>query len=261
MEINSPSLPDMRADYLLFVVTKTEKEKLEETAKEMGFSFDKINGRFCPYYDLGTIGRSKILAAQTEMGPFSYGGSASRAINCIAETGATGMVSLGMAFGVDPKRQKIGDIIVSKALLPYDYRIIKSEDGKIVNDYSEMRIYGSQLSLIAMLEKESRNKEWQGEVKVRFGALLTGAAKIHCQKFRDDLVSNLRDCGEPIIGGEMEGLGLLSVSAPENPLWVVAKGISDFADEKRDEIIKTSRLVACKNSARFVLQALKNEHA
>ena len=32
----------------------------------------------------------------------------------------------------------------------------------------------------------------------------------------------------------MEGVGLVSVSSPEDPAWIVVKGISDFADEDRD---------------------------
>lgn len=57
----------------------------------------------------------------------------------------------------------------------------------------------------------------------------------------------------------MKGVGLLSASDPESPSWIVAKGISDFADEERNEMIAETRPVACRNSAAFVLNALKNE--
>jgi len=63
-----------------------------------------------------------------------------------------------------------------------------------------------------------------------------------------------------IVGGEMEGVGFLSVSDPENPSWIVAKGICDFADEERVHIIKDTRSEACRNSAEFVLNALKNAY-
>ncbi len=55
----------------------------------------------------------------------------------------------------------------------------------------------------------------------------------------------------------MEGVGFLSGSPPDRPNWILVKGISDFADEARDEIIKTTRGPACYNAARFLLSALK----
>jgi adenosylhomocysteine nucleosidase len=63
-----------------------------------------------------------------------------------------------------------------------------------------------------------------------------------------------------IIGGEMEGVGLLAAStAMDDPIWCVVKGISDFADENRDAVINTNRPMACRNSAQFVLSALMND--
>ena len=56
----------------------------------------------------------------------------------------------------------------------------------------------------------------------------------------------------------MEGMGLLSVSPADKPLWAVVKGISDFADEDRDGIIELTRALACQNAVRFVLTALRN---
>ena len=66
----------------------------------------------------------------------------------------------------------------------------------------------------------------------------------------------------PIIGGEMEGVGLLAASSSaDDPIWCVVKGISDFADENRDANITESRSRACHNAANFVLSALQNERS
>ncbi|MGH7171321.1 MAG: hypothetical protein ACRELG_13665 [Gemmataceae bacterium] len=65
---------------------------------------------------------------------------------------------------------------------------------------------------------------------------------------------------EPIVGGEMEGVGLLAAAVKaDDPVWCVVKGISDFADEKRDEDIKTGMSVAPRNAAYFVLSSLVND--
>lgn len=59
-----------------------------------------------------------------------------------------------------------------------------------------------------------------------------------------------------IIGGEMEAVGLLSVSPRKQPKRIVIKGISDFGDERRDVEIADSRPLACRNSALLLLRGL-----
>jgi len=81
---------------------------------------------------------------------------------------------------------------------------------------------------------------------------LTATAAAH------DLVKAIPSGRDRIIGGDMEGMGLLSVSPADKPLWAVVKGISDFADEDRDGIIELTRALACQNAVRFVLTALRN---
>jgi len=91
----------------------------------------------------------------------------------------------------------------------------------------------------------------------RFFAYHSLSGRKECIEYRDELCRI--ESSESVVGGEMEGAGLLSASDPESPSWIVAKGICDFADEERDEVIDETRPVACRNSATFVLDALKNE--
>ena len=65
--------------------------------------------------------------------------------------------------------------------------------------------------------------------------------------------------GASVVGGEMEGVGLLAASAAADPVWCVVKGISDFADKKRDTVIEENIPIACRNAAAFVLSALLND--
>jgi nucleoside phosphorylase len=79
--------------------------------------------------------------------------------------------------------------------------------------------------------------------------------------YRDELAQSVPGNGEEqIVGGEMEGVGLLAASVnPDDPIWCVVKGISDFADENRDAVIRTNRPIACLNAATFVLAAFAND--
>ena len=254
--MNSQPLPIPPCDLLIFVATSSEKDQLEQAAKEAGLPFTRRLGRLGYYYDLGRVGTNRVLAVRTAMGPFSERGSAARAIHYLAETQATGLISLGMAFGADPGRQRIGQVLVSTGVLTYDYRIVRADSaGMPIVDYSDVERYPSKASLLAMFQAAAGQTEWRDKVHV--GLMLSGGARIHCGRFRDELV---QECGagrpDPIIGGDMEGMGFVSTSPKEDPRWILVKGISDFADEDRDNVITTGRPIACYNSARFVLAAL-----
>lgn len=248
----------LECDYLLFIATETEEAELRTAAEERSLSFQECRGRWATYFDLGRPGMgSRVLAVRTAMGPLSHRGSASRAIHCKTETRATGIICLGMAFGVDPERQEIGDVLISTSVLPYDNRDILSESGEPREDFSRVRAHPAKRSLRNLLQREydeGRDRSYA----VYFGALLTGAARIHCRAYRNRLITRCSR-GEPIIGGEMEAAGLLSVSDRKSPSWIVVKGICDFADEDRDHIIEETRPIACRHAAELVLDALINE--
>ena len=258
---SGPNLP--RCDILLFVATPTEKKKLEEIALSLNLKFAPIQGKSFKYYDLGQVGTFRVMAVKSEVGAFGHDGSAARAIAAKTETHATGLVSLGMAFGAgsyestDVRVQNTGDILVSRLLLPYDNRRVYSVDGAVITDYERVVSYYAKPSLVRVLRKHSISSEWESHV--HFGAMLTGGALIKCARFRDELVRNLSNRGELVIGGEMEGAGLLAASNPRAPTWIIAKGILDFADEERapnSPDFITDREMACELSARFVLTAL-----
>ena len=144
-EMDSDSHNELACDLILFVATPTEeRELLAAAGDQFGVTRSRIRGRFARYHDLGVVGESRVFAVRTEMGPLSYGGSASKSIQCMAETGATGMISVGMAFGVDNETQRLGDVIVSTALLPYDNRDVRSNAGIVKVDYSRVRSFSSK---------------------------------------------------------------------------------------------------------------------
>ena|SRR5271165_517655 len=111
----------LKCDILLFFATQTEREQLEKGAKEIGFPFEERNdARVGTYFTLGTIGPNRVRAVKTRMGPFFHQGSASQAIVLRAASSATSIIQVGMAFGIDRKAQKHGDVLVSRWVFPYD---------------------------------------------------------------------------------------------------------------------------------------------
>lgn len=269
-------LPWPVCSLLLFVATSAEEKALKEQAAELELDCRKdpaLTRHFRQYgltddvWMLGNIGGETIIAVGCSrfrgnlvMGPHGRLGSAAKAMRYFTATGAQGIIQMGMAFGIARSRQKVGDVLVSTSLIPYDNRDVKpsSEEPGYFNDYSALDVERARSALVERCVREKERTEYDFQVHV--GAMLSGAARIHCARFRDELYHTVPHGNDPIIGGEMEGVGLLAAAAKaDDPVWCLVKSISDFADEKRDEDIKTGLTVAPRNAARFVLSSLVND--
>jgi nucleoside phosphorylase len=204
------------------------------------------------------------------MGSLYHRGSAYFANLCRVGIGASGVIQLGMAFGIDPENQRYGDILVSSRIFPYDVRDVNCVES--IDEYT-LEITQSEVTSYAdtpygrpkesLLRKLVRGaSRLQGLYRVHIGTLLSGQARIRARSFRDGLRDAVLNSGNlpanhPIVGGEMEGVGLLSAATPENRFWIIVKGICDFADEYRDSVIEHTRCIACRNAAAFVLESLQ----
>jgi adenosylhomocysteine nucleosidase len=242
-------------DLLVLLALSSEREALKEAAQQHGARFRRAMSRFGRYYDLGKIGDDRVIAVRASgMGPFGHRGSADLAIRFQQATGATAIVQLGMAFGIDQRQQAYGDVLVSSSLIPYDNRdyIQEGEDGYRVSYERAKRLAAGPI--LARFQNEAEAERNDREYSVHVGAILSGAARIHSETFRKELVASIPQSDEPVVGGEMEAIGLLGVD--ESPIWCIVKAISDFADSQRDEVIQETRPIACRNAAEFFFSTM-----
>jgi len=258
------------------LATSAEEEAMERAAGEIGVEFKKdseltkslrAKGSGDEAWRLGTIGAETVVAVgpsrergRPVMGAHGRLGSAAKAIRYLTATGAQGIVQVGMAFGISPAVQKLGDVLVSALLSPYDNRAVKpwNKPPGYVNDYAEMKVELPRSSLMDRCRREKQRSKFGFEIHI--GAMLSGSARIHCAAYRDELLMNVPHGNEEFVGGEMEGVGLLSGSMKaEDSAWCVVKGICDFADENRDKDIVQGRKVAPYHAALFVLSSLVND--
>ncbi len=287
------ALDKRQCSLLLFVATSSEEDALRDAANARGIPFEQIRDRtgLGEYYWLGKVGDERVIAVRAKgMGPLSHGGSADLATRFCAATGASAVIQVGMAFGIAPNAQKFGDVLVSNSLIPYDNRDIRpigsrwhrllavaldklrllvdalsrrgapltiGYPGRYLIEYMRATRQPASPVLVALFQREkdrvARNVYGAGNFQVHVGALLSGAARIHTRIFRDELMRTVPVGNDPIVGGEMEGVGLLGTA--DEPNWCVVKGIVDFADEDRDAVYKQNRPAACRNAAEFVLSA------
>ena len=272
-----PDTSKRRCTLLLFVATPAEEKALEQAVKSRNLTFEKTkDSRLGEYHWLGVVGNETVIAVrptreqgQVVMGALGRLGSAAKGIRFQEVTGAQGIVQLGMAFGIDPRNQRPGDVLVSSSLIPYDNRTIRSAprswlqrllriEPRYIVEYSHADRQPARPFLVELFFREQERGGHPFDIHV--GAMLSGAARIHSGRFRDELVRSVPAGEDPIVGGEMEGVGLIAASlTADDPIWCVVKGISDFADENRDAVIETYRPIACRHAAEFVLSALEND--
>jgi adenosylhomocysteine nucleosidase len=256
VEVGLLTPPDVGCDYLLFVVTESEQAQIQAAAQSRNLPVELKNGPLGEYHDLGDVGSSRLYVVKIDEGPFRHRGSGAQAIRWMDWSGARGVIAVGMAFGIDRERQRHRDVLVSTHLLPYDQRTVKSRDEIPLTEYPKVHALPASRGLLAILDQEIERPA-ERAFQVHRGALLSGAAKIHSRTFRAHLLTALASRGQPIVGGEMEGAGLLG--AAEQAAWLVVKGIIDFADDARDEEFKKYRDEACANAAGLVLDAFLHQ--
>jgi adenosylhomocysteine nucleosidase len=249
----------LECDILLFVATDTEQEALARAALDLGFEWSMEASKRGEFWKLGRVGRQRVVAVRTRIGSIGRSGSTANAHFYLAATQATGIVSLGMAFGISRARQQLGSILVSNSLFAYDMRRVVPDPDR--NDGMWMYTYGEQQrphpcrGVMSRIFREHIERGGNG-LRAEAGCVLSGAAIVRSSAFRDQLVAWCSKIVPDIIGGEMEGAGFLSLETKTS--WIVVKGICDFADEHQVADAQLHCTQAAGNSSRFVLEAIRD---
>jgi nucleoside phosphorylase len=111
-----------RADVLIVTATQTESRQVLEVFEKAGGRHAKpipIGDRI--YFDLGEINGARASMVQCPtMGTASLGASLQTVEKGIEALGPSAVIMVGIGFGVNPKTQKIGDILVAENLRYYE---------------------------------------------------------------------------------------------------------------------------------------------
>lgn len=239
-----------QADILLVTVTKVESlAVLEAFSKHTGQKARLVSRGEKAYHDLGVVNGAHVWLVLSEMGAGGLGGAQQTATKAIEAIKPSAVIMVGIAFGVDEKKQAIGDILVSENLRLYDLQRVGTEDGKLQIILRGDRPHGSPWLLDAF---KNADLHWHG-AKVRFGCVLTGEKLVDNLDFRDQL----RAFEPEAIGGEMEGAGLYTACQDAKVDWLLVKAICDWADGHKNRNKKKRQALAARNAAEFVLHTLR----
>lgn len=141
------------------------------------------------------------------------------------------IISFGVCFGLDFIQQNIGEVLISKKIVPYfmGLKIRNSEPF-----FSEENFFYNNTILHNELRMLFNSREFKKiKVKSAYDPLITGEAVIDDKYFRDFFKKC--DFSKDAVGGEMEGYGLYKecVLSFGNIPCIIVKGISDWAMGKK----------------------------
>lgn len=231
-EHNSPCI-------LIVTVTDTEARAVLHTFTTI---IDRAPIGNKTYYNLGIHNQSQIYMVISEMGNAQPGGSLVTILQAIEAIQPRVIIMCGIAFGLKPKKQKIGDILISKTIEYYEAGKINLENNVISR--------GNRIDCPDKIFDRFRSGilTWSG-APVHTGLILSGEKLVNNPIFRDMLLQI-----EPeAIGGEMEGAGLYVATRNTNIDWILIKGIADWADGNKNDKYQE---LAVQNSARFIYHVI-----
>ncbi len=188
-------------------------------------------------YQFATIGTIPVLHIwPTNISSFTKYGSFRAIDAALDRVSPKYVVSVGVAFGIAPEKQSLGDVLISKQLVFYD-NYNKVADGKIKLFPQETYILDAFLQAqLHQLERKTPPKEIESfNNELYFGAMLSGGTVLSDANEKRKLCTAASNLGYSIVGGEMEASGIYyacqGIKNRHIP-FIVIKGICDWGSEK-----------------------------
>lgn len=161
--------------------------------------------------------------------------------------------SVGIAFGMNNTIQKIGDVLISKCVFPYELMRVTEINGKETYQLRDKPMDSNEELVNCLI-----NWDWINNSNSNFyvGTFLCGEKLIDSNSMKIKMVdflekNNIND----VIGGDMEtvGIALSHKNVCNNSNWITIKGISDWGDGSKNSIYKDKyQMFASTNAVKFL---------
>lgn len=231
-------------NFLIVTATDIEKEVLHDHLKPLPGQ-DKILqiNKFKYTYYVGIFGAYyAVHVACNEMGAIGRNASILTTSHAIGTWSPTVLLMVGIAFGADITKQKIGDVLVAERILPYEPQKLG------VKETITRGKEGPASSLLVDRFKAVNGWDFKfvdGRTPaIETGLILSGEKLIDDPAFKEKLMAAYPEAK----GGEMEGAGIYAACDQHSIDWILVKGICDFADGNKSENKKENQRMAI-NSA------------
>lgn len=249
------------ADVLLLTITREETEAvlavIEEVFPSQRPKFEHTDRG--GYIRLGSISGAQIVLTEARMGDAGPGSAQDAVTAAVLDYRPKVVIALGIAYGVDPVDQAIGDILISETLFIWNDNRVDELDGQGMIWSVRGDKPSSTASLFSAFVMAARlwNRRSNFSGKVHQGTFASGNTLVNSEQFRTWLQHNTTK----MIGGEMEGRGVYGAALGRaggslRIDWIIVKGICDWASRKDVPSKIEDQRLAAQNAARFVVDVL-----
>lgn len=244
--VTNDALQDLaaQAEILLVTATSVETDALHELFTPLPSHAHCLSVTIESHtYYIGRLGHYGVVHVQCQMGSVAPGASLSTVTAALTAWAVKAVVMVGIAFGVSRRKQRIGDVLISKTVIPYEIKRVGSK-----RDVPRGPIPPCGTTL---LDRFSNSPSWSHNIsptrKARLfpAQLLSGESLIDNEPHRAKLLAQFPQAE----GGEMEGAGVFAAAHSRNIEWILAKSICDFADGKKSSGKTTKQQTAAKSAA------------
>jgi nucleoside phosphorylase len=184
-------------------------------------------------YRIGQFGRYAAAHVHTTQGADGRHGATLYVRDAIAGGKFKACILIGIAFGFDRSKQRLGDVLVAERIQPYEH-------AKIEGNQEVIKPRGDLMQCGPVLSERFRNRmsDWSQrraitDVKLQQGTLLAGGKLVNSRPFRDRLYQTF-EALKPI-GGEMEGHGAYAAAELGKVEVILVKAICDWADGAKSD--------------------------
>ena len=179
-------------------------------------------------YFLGRFGEFNVVVTKCRMGSAGPGSAALAAEQAQREWRPRAIIMVGIAFGKDPTKQRIGDVFVASEIICYEPQRV----GAAV-------VYRGPVPPCdpILLNRFENAIRWDFrrpdgiQSACRYGPLLSGEKLVDDPEFKASLFASFPQA----IGGEMEGAGLGAAAIRFAVPWIVVKAICDWGDGEKNK--------------------------
>lgn len=258
IEINWDSVSQYNTKNIILIVTATDLETnaLHETLKPINGLNNIIRvfeGDLTYYF--GILGNYLVVHVQSSMGALSRDSSIMTVSTAIEKTKAKIVIMVGIAFGVDEVSQKIGDVLISESVIPYNTKRVGKKD-------TIQRGIEAPSSKILLNRFKNIKQSWEYFISDDIRGdlipcrLLSGEELIDNLNHRNKLIKQNPDSK----GGEMEGAGIYA-ACDGKAEWIIVKGICDFADGKKGKNKRERQTIAIKSAISVCMEVFVSNSA
>jgi Nucleoside phosphorylase len=205
-------------------------------------------------YFFGVFGSYKIAHVQCAMGSISRDSSIMTVSTALQKLKTKVVIMIGIAFGVDEVKQKIGDVLIAESVVPYNSKRV----GRGQTIHRGIEAQSSQI----LLNRFKNIRTWEhlingnSTAKLIFTRVLSGEELVDNIKYRNKLTTTFPDSK----GGEMEGAGVYSACGNKID-WILVKGICDFANGDKGVNKKENQETAIESALSICLELFSSSFA